>query len=147
MTAHHLRRDSLSGHLARATNGHLRKCGAPQLCNQCTPPLPDTFYITHAGLAAPLSALNGKHAVVWVTACNWFTPGQPDLEQMLVFWAGFGWMVTAIQGSTYPCWKNWRGQLGGCDVTGVFSEYSCTDGGCSGLCAGSAGATCEVSLT
>lgn len=124
-------------------------------CNSCDPPLPDTLYITLAGLAGDFAQYNGKHTAPWTSGCTWgLHLSQAPLHDL---WVGYDvtqqrWeAVLFLQAN---CTKGWiQNDAVGCSVTGSYSEFSCTaagpgSGDCAdpNTCADSVGATCVVTL-
>jgi len=70
----HLKK-AANGHLFKSLNGHLLNdcAGSPEnACNACTPPLPDTFYVTVEFPAGHFfEQYNGTHALEWLYTCTW----------------------------------------------------------------------------
>ena len=120
-------------------------------CNDCDPPLPDTMYVTLAGLSGDFAAWNGKNAVEWVLGCTWAI----DIEfvryvQLKSF--AWGWEVWLLPGGYGDPACEMRFRLlaeDRCEVTGSYSFFDCDDAACDDTdsCENSAGATCVVSLT
>ena len=118
-------------------------------CNDCDPPIPDTLYVTFAGLAGDFADWNGKHTLTWVYACTWVYnfPTEPYLH---FSWGGDYWAVYLVLEP--PCNIQFRryGHEYMCnpDVAG-YTQCNCTDATCEDTdsCEDSAGATCVVSLT
>ena len=123
-------------------------------CNTCDPPIPDTLYVTFAGLAGDFAGYNGKHSVSWHDGCAWKKDfGVPDdLPVLEVWWQYFTagkWAVNlALDGGCYKRWQKEGGDQS-CDPDGSYGEYTCSDGGCADhdSCENSIGATCSVAYS
>ena len=126
-------------------------------CNACNPPIPDTLYVTFAGLAGDLAIWNGKHAVLWWSECFWRLTSNPpnDYPQVTIVYYYSGgawrWIVTAAAVAGTRCAKSFA-NTGSPDTChpelASYSEYTCLDTNCTDTdtCADSVGATCVVSL-
>lgn len=150
----HLKRGA-SGHLLRNAAGHLVNRCAENTCNECDPPIPDTLYVTFAGLAGDFAWANGKTAVEYYYPCAW-RHLEPDGSGIVVTYGYYGalnfWVAeVAGPGGDLNCNKEWKGSTypNVCSPTDAYSEYACRDLVCddSDSCEDSAGATCVVSVS
>jgi len=145
----HLKR-AAGGHLLRTTDGHLVNECESGGCNACSPPLPDTLYMTFAGLGGDFAAYNGKHTLTWLYECRWQDAGL-HVNLNYVNLAGVYWYAQLWLNGT--CIKDWvQGDDFPCEPLSAdhgYVEYTCTQGGCldGNSCSLSIGATCVVSLT
>jgi len=164
----HLKRSQSTGRLLKNAAGHLvRQCSSttttteePQnACNNCDPPLHDSYAVTLDGLGGVFGFLNGSHVVQWVENCRWqVLAGSQDcpggsvrLEYEEDTPDGDFWYVWAACGG--GCVKFWRRLVipyEPCHPTGAYSEWSCYEDNCPGWppltgCPESNGATCSVS--
>ena len=148
----HLRKTA-SGHLMRVTGGHLRKCPSPEnTCNTCDPPIPDTLYVTFAGLAGDFAAYNGKHAIPWGHGCFWEVRNSVnENDWMTIHYSSGEWESHLDPDETASgCFVSFEtAALSACAPAGSYPLDACGDGGCDDTdsCEDSAGATCVVSLT
>ena len=154
----HLKK-SASGHLLKGASGHLVKdcTGATEnTCNDCDPPLPDTLYVTLAGLQGDLAVLNGTHQVEWYEGCRWQLLYGPLEDKYwvrvwgLLYEGDFAWAVTASRANN--CDKVWLRISEDCECApaGAYdTERLCYVSGCDDktTCNRSQGATCVVSAT
>lgn len=161
------------GHLLRNAAGHLvHICEGPTAtptatptpsptptalndCNSCDPPIPDTLYVTFAGLGGDFAVYNGKHAIPWIgawsgnpteDACNWVSVD--GIAWIAIYWDGVHWWVQLHAGEA-RCAVDWRDGVDECDPIGSYSLWACYDSYCDDTtsCENSVGATCVVSLT
>ena len=178
----HLKK-AATGHLLKGSDGHLvigcatttttttsttstsTTTVTPQnACNNCYPPLSDSYVVTFAGLANCLEYLNGSHVVTWLVDCSWETTpsgsGCPE-SRVSLEWVPLvgGWRARTTCAAT--CQKTWLVEHTPpwpCDPVGTYPEEGCYDAGCAGVegcdppydlqtCEASSGATCVVSET
>lgn len=150
-----------SGHLLKEAGGHLVKgCWVEgDGCVGCDPKLPNTIYVTFAGLGGDFAPYNGKQTLTfdgWMHPiggdCWWHSnpPGGP-IGHVHLYWSGANWYA-AIRPTTPPqdiCRKQWRRLNNACNPWGFSPEHVCFWGaGCGGnpnSCVLSVGATCLVS--
>ena len=160
---------SVTMHLRKANNGHLLKNSAGQLvkscvlpiennCNSCDPPIPDILYMTFSGLGGDFAALNGTHALEWLSGCGW----KKDVSGGYLFlnvryvsnppYSYYEWFASI--NIPYPgCERAWRlarlGDAVKCDPTQTFELYNCDDWACANTnsCPESSGSTVSISLT
>ena len=157
----HLRRHT-NGHLLKSPSGHLVKnviCPGEEppenTCNDCDPPLPDTLYLTFAGLAGDFAPFNGKWTLVWSTACRWYAQEGVLYYVGLVYTEGVWKASCGVSGDCVPfCFINFAqtdpGTSRQCDPwNATYAIIYCRPDTCedSQSCTDSAGATCVVSLT
>ena len=136
-------------------------------CNSCDPPLPDTMYVTYAGLAGDFAVWNGKHTIVWQdstkavtahsTACWWGSGtcgagnGRVELgyNTSINCWTVFLYPPDTVAVGCGACMIRFDGAAGTCDVTDAYAQGYCTAVRCTDTdsCTDSAGATCVVSYT
>lgn len=130
--------------------GYGHATGPQNSCNACSPPIPDTLYVTLSGLSGDFAQWNGKHALLYDRTCLWRKDEYPDPEAQ-VDWTEVEWefLITGLLLAGPVCSKEWTGSEDPCDPTGVYAEKTCNDAGCpdGDSCEDSAGATCVVSLT
>ena len=132
--------------------------GPVNVCNECDPPIPDTLYVTLAGLAGTFAWANDKHALTWVIGCRWQSealdcdPSGGPIYVSLSFAAG-QWtaVVRGCEQADCPgrCYKQWStsGDDNECIPTADYTGGNCSDVCCwdTDSCEDSAGATCVVS--
>ena len=128
-------------------------------CNECDPAIPDTLYVTFAGLSGDFASFNGKHTLTWVggawLGCYWHE--DLDVGPWLYYRSAVHRWHVGISPPEDPggdplfnCFRHWQMSADyPCDPTESYVYYSCDSGRCYDLdsCADSAGATCVVSLT
>jgi len=114
-------------------------------CGPCVPPLPDTIYVTFAGLASALAGFNGTHALPWYGSCIWMK-GDVYLRWWYATWSR--WVV--LLGGYGTCSIEWRGIDAGASPCALVDQgyewHDCHDSSCLTTCDKSEGATCVVSL-
>ena len=145
----HLKK-SVAGHLLKAGTGHLVNDCPDNTCNSCSPPIPDTLYVTFSGLGGTFAAWNGKHAVPWSGHCSW-----QDREIGYDVSVNYNtahcpgkwrvWLSPALPG----CQIVWCGTVALCDPTGTYSFSTCADYGCgdTGSCSKCSSPTAVVSYS
>ncbi len=138
----HLKK-AAGGHLLKSTDGHLVNDCGEIACNECDPPLEDTYTVQLSGLGGDFAPWNGTHEVPWYTGCTWALIG--DEQVLSLYWTGY-WRLTLSIGPTY-CQIVFAGSSDACEPTGVYGLHECSSLYCpeSDSCAKSAGAACEVS--
>ena len=131
-------------------------------CNECDPAIPDTLYVTFAGLSGDFASFNGKHTLTWVggyaLGCNWriapfgFGDGGLYYDVYNAPDAWRVWISSPEDPSHDPlrdCARHMKMSADyPCDPTmDCYVVYSCDSGRCfdTDSCADSAGATCVVS--
>jgi hypothetical protein len=151
--AGHLKRSSTTGHLLRNAAGHLvNDCGVSppvNTCNSCDPPIPDTLYVTLAGLGGNFAIWNGKWKADWLDTCRWMFVDAPGNEGLIYVSTGGGWWDVSLSTITF-CGIVFKKTANPCaPQAGTYSQTYCVDSGCSdtGSCESSVNATCVVSLT
>ncbi len=153
----HLKKSDITGHLMKGSGGHLVKdcTGAPETCNDCSPAIPDTLYVTCEGLSGDFAPWEGKTTLAWLSGCWWADVVDIDTyPRMYLYYLSGGpyWMVR-INTVAIGCQKTWDTSADGphtCDPwNGTYAEVDCGDTACSdhSSCEDSAGATCVVSTT
>ncbi len=125
-------------------------------CNDCDPPLRETYCVTLSGLAGDFAAANGSWVVTWnpteAARGRWESSaiwGGSPVEgcDVRLRWTGSAWRVDLFVGPF--CTKSWQNGSDACDPVAAYAELACTDAGCADpdSCEDSAGATCVVSET
>lgn len=123
--------------------------GACNDCNECDPPIPDTLYVTWAGLRGDFAHFNGTHPLTWETGCTW--NAEIGTGEALLAWTGSQWLINLVE--RYDCDKQWRSPASpnsdSCDPRDTYSEHVCSDIYCTDhdTCEKSAGATAVISYT
>lgn len=127
-------------------------------CNSCSPPIPDTLYVSFTDVGGTFAAYNGKHTIAWVSGCAW--------RKLLGTWGvielmydegghsyggppGTYWYCLLWNKSIFaPCMIVFCGSTGACSVTASYTQCHCYDGYCADTasCENSVNATCVVSL-
>ena len=146
----HLRKGP-TGHLWRSS-GHLVKkyicpSGTENSCNACSPPIPDTLYMTWANLGADFAAYNGKSTLVWVSGCIW---ERADGKVSVRWRAGNQWLALAgAYADIGSCARSHNKSGSSCDPTGSFAQLTCVDSGCidTDSCLACSDSTCVVSTS
>lgn len=151
------------GHLFKSPGGHLlNDCGVTNTCNSCSPPLPDTLYVTLTGVAGDFAIYSGTTGLPWRTFCLWNVRGSdcryqggPRFPRLAITWDVDDNCWYVRESYRRGCWKQWKGGVDPCDPTDSYTEHSdvcasspafacirCDD---VASCIDSAGATCVVS--
>ena len=130
-----------------------RPPGPSNTCNTCDPAIPDTLYVTLAGLSGDFAYLNGTHTLSWRFICTWGKPIVPGLFLNLTWVASSGVWRVASGGLVVDAWClfNFESDTGHqCEPeAGTYSWNYCIDINCADhdSCEDSvAGSTCVVSL-
>ncbi|MFH1604245.1 MAG: hypothetical protein ABIH03_10105 [Pseudomonadota bacterium] len=130
--------------------------GPGETCNDCDPPLQETYCVTWDGLGGSFAWANGSWVVTRTGLCFWeyVDPGDPTYRITLSYvfdpaTGHYGWHAYVFSGGDW-CNKRMDGPFEDhpCapeDV--VFAAWVCADAGCAGSCAASAAATVVVTLS
>lgn len=132
-------------------------------CGNCSPPIPDTIYITFTGLGGTFAAHNGTHDLTWSNSCI-FAAGEcvrPDCT-----WCSVTGLAPPLIFLYYnSCWDRWHCGMflppldcsiqfksvyaPPCDPSiGNYTQLPCIDNGCAdpNSCEDSTGALVSISL-
>ena len=122
-------------------------------CNGCSPPIPDTLYVTLCGMGSDWTQYNGVHGLAQSNGayCQWYVHLLGTATLYLEYDAGnTRWIVRLQPYRGTSCRKRWvKSDPGGCTPQGgTYTELDCLDWTCwtGHNCPDSAGATCAVSL-
>jgi len=149
------------GHLLKNSGGHLVvDCGSAGVCNECSPAIPDTLYVTFSGQARSFAIWEGKNEVPWHYGCVWRLTQEVDAgtAYLVIIYRAGQWQVECTgdwQWDYYYCKQTWLGDSAACGHEGAYTLDLCRDDSGDGRagcvddesCEDSAGATCVVSET
>ena len=122
-------------------------------CNSCDPAIPDTLYVTYAGLGGDLAAYNGKHTIAWTSTCAWtkIISASPSIYTQLYDF-GSHWRIMLSLYGTGNIWWDDDGNQPCAPRSATFTLTDCVASAGGGwndpdTCTTSASATAVVSTS